>query len=368
MGKFVSIPDHIQQLNTYKPGPTKVQLLEQLGVERIVSLWNNENPLGVSPKAEQALKNATQNLHFYPDPGSTDLCGKIEKHLGLDNDTVAVGNGGESLMMLMLHAFCQPDDEILTSDGSFVIMYLWAAIKNLQLVKVPIDEGYGFDLNAMYKSISDKTKIIYIANANNPTGSAVNKNELLEFIQKVPEHILIMVDEAYFEFSKHINPDFPDSTKWGFENVLTLRSFSKCYGLAGLRIGYIAGPQRLIAALKKVKLTFEPGYLAQIAGIAALDDKAFLFDTVQNNSKGLEVYYKALSALNVSFVKSYANFVMIDLQTVQKAEETFNALYQRGILVRKLHGSGLSHCLRISVGSTDDNFIAIEALGKILQS
>jgi len=362
----VFIPKHIEQLNVYQPGPTVEQLKELLGVERIISLWNNENPIGISPGAGQAVKNAIRKTHLYPDPAASALCEKIGKHLDIDPAQIAVGNGGESLMMLMLTAFCEPEDQILSSEGSFVIMYLWAAIRNLKLVKVPMTSDYGFDLDAIFNRISPKTKIIYLANANNPTGSGLNASALKDFLEKVPKHILVLVDEAYFEFSKHIEPDFPDSTKWNFENVLILRSFSKCYGLAGMRLGYMIGPKRLIDALKKVKLTFEPSQLAQAAGIAALDDHEYLKKVLDNNKDGLQQYYIAMDELDVRYIPSYANFVMLDFKTDEKAAAIFESLYKRGILVRKLHGSGLGHCLRISVSTSENNQLAIQALKEIM--
>lgn len=366
MKNYVFIPKHIEQLNVYQPGPTSDQLKDMLGVNRIISLWNNENPIGISPKAEQAIKNAIQNTHYYPDPAASALCEKIGKHLTLDASNIAVGNGGESLMMLMLTAFCEPEDEILSSEGSFVIMYLWADIRNLKLLKVPMTSDYGFDLDAIFNSITSKTKVIYLANANNPTGSGISTEKLKNFLEKVPKHILVLVDEAYFEFSKHIDPAFPDSTQWRFENVLTLRSFSKCYGLAGLRLGYMVGPKRLIDAVKKVKLTFEPSHLAQVAGIAALDEHDYLKKVLENNKSGLQQYYKAMEELEVRYMPSYANFVLLDLKTPTDAEAVFESLYKRGILVRKLKGNGLSHCLRISISTPENNHLAIQALKEIL--
>ncbi len=362
MNHPIFIPEHIQQLKPYEPGLTKEQLREKLGVPRIISLWNNENPWGPAPSAEQAAQRAISKNNLYPDPGAVMLKQALAKHLNVPENTIVAGNGGESLLMLMLTALCKPGDEILTSQGSFVIMYLWAKIRNLPLRLIPLTPSYAFDLDRILDSVSDHTRLIYLANANNPTGTGINSHQLKSFIEKIPPHILIMVDEAYFEFSVAMDPDFPDTTRWEYPNVMTLRSFSKCYGIAGTRLGYLITQPPLAEAIQKVSLTFEPTGLAQEIGTAVLNDAEYLNYVVSSNKAALQQYYDGFNRLHIKYIPSMANFVMIDMETVDRARKLFHGLYSRGILTRMLDGSGLGHCIRISAGRPEDNKEVLDAI------
>ncbi|MEQ9231774.1 MAG: histidinol-phosphate transaminase, partial [Cyclobacteriaceae bacterium] len=280
---------------------------------------------------------------------------------GRKPEEVILGNGSESILMLASRAMCSGEDELLTSEGSFVIIYNWARINNIRCVSMPMADNYGFDLDAIKSRININTKVIYLANANNPTGTMISKTDLQEFIKSIPDHILVIVDEAYFEFSVGLSADFPNSLEFDFANVLTLRTFSKAYGIAGVRIGYGVGHPKVIEAMNKAKLTFEPGTLAQAAGVGALQDEEFVERTVQNNTEGMEYYFRNFDELGIKYVPSYANFVMTIWESSERVKQVYEALMKNGVLVRPLGGK-LDSCIRITVGRPDENELLIEKL------
>jgi histidinol-phosphate aminotransferase len=362
----VTIPPHIAGLQSYKPGKPIEQIAKENDLNELAVLWNNENPLGASPKAMEEVRKALQGAYRYPDPMSIELRRKIAQRVGRDIDEVVVGNGGEGILMTILEAFCNGDDELLTSNGSFVIIYIWCRINNVPCRQVPLKSDYSYDMDAIFKAITPKTKVIYLATPNNPTGTAIPRAELEAFIAKVPDHILIVIDEAYYEFARALDPDFPDCTKMRNDNILTLRSFSKAYGIASVRLGFAVALPYLIEPLLNAKLTFEPTGLAQAAGIGALDDEDFLKKTMDNNRRGLTYLYQELDRLGLPYVHSLANFVMIDLQTEEKAQVIFRQLMQRGVFVRPTGGSGLPHCIRVSVGTERENELFIRKMEEVI--
>ena len=362
----IQIPDHIAAIKSYQPGKTIPQLKEEYGWDKVAILWNNENTLGYSPKSKQAVIDACDSINYYPDPASVDLKKALSKRLGKSEKQIILGNGSESVLMLAIRALCAGEDEFLTSEGGFVIIYNWARINNVRCVAMPMTQNYGFDLDAIKSRINRNTKIIYLANCNNPTGTGITKSELETFMQSVPDHILVIVDEAYFEYSEALDPKFPNSLEMEYPNILTLRTFSKAYGIAGIRLGFGVGDEKIIDAMAKAKLTFEPTTLAQAAGIGVLGDNAFLKETIDNNTKGLNYFYKEFDRLGVKFVRSYGNFVMTVWKDKDEVMRVFDELMQRGVLVRPLYGP-ISHCIRISVGRPEENEHCVEALGEILK-
>ncbi len=230
---------------------------------------------------------------------------------------------------------------------------------------MPMTEGYGFNLDAIKSRINRSTKVIYIANANNPTGTRITRQELTAFLETVPDHILVILDEAYFEFSKSLDPNFPDSLTFKRSNILTLRTFSKAYGIAGVRLGYGIGHPKIIEAMNKAKLTFEPSTLAQAAGIGALQDESFVERTLENNKKGLAYFYREFDRLGIHYVPSYANFVMTVWESAEVVTKICDELMKVGVLVRPLGGK-LENCIRVSVGRMDENEWFMENLEKLL--
>ncbi|WP_425390339.1 histidinol-phosphate transaminase [Ekhidna sp.] len=361
----IQIPDHIAAIKSYQPGKTIPQLQEEYGWKKVAILWNNENTLGYSPKSKQAVIDAYESINYYPDPVSRDLKAALAKRYGKSENQIFMGNGSESVLMHAIRAMCTGEDEFLTSEGGFVIIYNWARINNVRCVAMPMTEDYAFDLEAIKSRINRNTKVIYLANVNNPTGTMITQEELDSFMQHVPDHILVIVDEAYFEYSEALHPDFPNSLEMDYPNILTLRTFSKAYGIAGVRLGFGIGHEKIIDALNKVKLTFEPTALAQAAGIGALQDTAFLKKSIDNNTQQLKYLYKEFDRLGIRYVPSYANFVMTVWKDKDEVMKVFNALMERGVLVRPLYDP-ISHCIRISVGRPEENQMCIQALEEVL--
>jgi histidinol-phosphate aminotransferase len=363
---MIRLPENIERLQSYKPGKPIEELVKELGLTQTAILWNNENNLGASPRALEAMSKAMSSSYLYPDPLSTDLRTKLAHRLGKKPENIVVGNGSEGLLMNILKAYCSGKDELLTSDGSFVIIYVWSMINNIPVVRVPLTSDYRYDMKAIADRIGPKTKVVYLSNINNPTGAMITGKEISEFMSKVPPHVLVIADEAYFEFSKGITGDFPDTTTMGYKNVITLRTFSKSYGIAAVRIGYAIAEPEVIDPLVKVKLTFEPSNMAQAAGIGALDDEDFLERTISNNIEGLEYFYCEFDKMGLKHVPSFGNFVMLDLGTPERVQEIFQALMKKGVFVRPLVAFGLPHCIRITVGTPSDNRLCVEKLEEVL--
>lgn len=360
----IQIPDHIAAIKSYQPGKTIPQLQEEFGWEKVAILWNNENTLGYSEKSKQAVVAAYDSINYYPDPASVDLKKVLALRLGKLENQLILGNGSESVLMLAIRALCNGSDEFLTSEGAFVIIYNWARINNIRCVSMPMTDGYSFDLDAIKSRINRNTKIIYLANCNNPTGTGITKSDLANFMQSVPDHILVIVDEAYFEYSKVLVPDFPNSLEMDFPNILTLRTFSKAYGIAGVRLGFGVADEKIIQAMSKAKLTFEPTALAQAAGIGALEDNSFLEKTIKNNTDGLSYFYKEFDKMGIKYITSLGNFVMTVWKNKDEVMSVFDSLLRQGVLVRPLMPP-IEHCIRISVGTAKENEHCIAALRRL---
>ncbi|QTN38161.1 histidinol-phosphate transaminase [Cryomorphaceae bacterium] len=365
---MINIPENIEQLKSYKPGKPLEEIIQEYGLTKTAILWNNENNLGASPLAVQAMSEAATDSNYYPDPACRELRTAIAQRVGQQMENIIVGNGSESVFNYMLGAFFSPGDELLTSEGTFVAIYIWAQANNVPCKTVAMTSAYGFDLRAIQEAISDKTKVIYLSNPNNPTGAMIREDELRTFLKEIPEHILVVVDEAYFEYATSLSREYPDSTRLNHPNLITLRTFSKAYGIAGVRIGYGIGPEALIEPLMKVKLTFEPSNVAQAAGIGALKDEAFLEESVRLNQEGMTFFREAFDRLGLAHYPSTGNFVMIDFGTPEEVQRIFQALMKKGVFVRPLTAFRLPHCLRITIGLPEENEFCVEMLEEVLRT
>jgi len=357
------VPPYIESLEPYKPGKSIAELRKEFGIVDVTKLASNENPLGPSPLAVEAIRSHTADLHFYPN-GGLELREVLAERFHLKVGNVIAGSGSEGIMSNIIRTFLCDDDEVLTSDGTFIGFYVLARSRGTKLVTVPL-RNYHFDLDALASRINEHTKIIYLANPNNPTGTIFTTAEFDAFIGKVPPRVLIILDEAYFEYAQH-NSEYPDSMRYRYDNVITLRTFSKAYGIAGVRIGYGFAHDALIANLLKVKLPFEPSTLAQAAGIGALGDADFLRRTLEVNEAGRRWLWTALQSLRLSPIPTEANFFCIPFDTVATVHEVYQGLLHRGVIVRPLEAFGLPLCLRMTIGTEGQNRILIEALGSIL--
>jgi histidinol-phosphate aminotransferase len=356
------VPPYIESLRPYQAGRSAEEVRREFGLTRISKLASNENPLGPSPLALEAISKSLPSLNLYPDGGlelRRVLAGKFDLKIG----NVIAGSGSEGIMSNIIRTFLCDDDEVLTTEAAFIGFQVLAKSRGVKYRTVPYRDWH-YDLPALAAQINDRTKIIYLANPNNPTGTIFSKHEFDEFYKHVPERVLIILDEAYFEYAKD-NPRYPDSMHYRYDNVITLRTFSKIYGLAGVRIGYGFAHEDLIANLLKVKLPFEPSTLAQAAGIAALADKEFLHRSLELNARGLQYLTSSFRELGMTAVSSEANFVLLALASADHAGQLARDLLAQGIIVRPLASFGLPNCIRVSTGTDDDNQRCVEAMNKL---
>src|SRR5579884_3275165 len=353
------VPPYIENLRPYEAGRSAEDVRRQYGLARVFKLASNENPLGPSPKAVEAITRSLGDLHRYPDGGLALRAVLAEKY-DLKVENVIAGSGSEGIMSNIIRTFLGDEDEVLTTDAAFIGFQVLARSRGVKYRTVPYRDWH-YDLTALAAAINPNTKIIYLANPNNPTGTIFTRQQFDEFYKHVPERVLIILDEAYFEYAKD-NPRYPDSMQYRYDNVITLRTFSKVYGLAGARIGYGFAHEELIRNLLKVKLPFEPSTLAQAAGIAALSDKEFLHRSLELNARGVRDLTEGLRSAGLTIVPSEANFVMAVMPSEQDARHAFETLLAQGVIVRPLGAFGLPQCLRISTGADEENQLCVAAL------
>ena len=354
------VPPYIESLRPYEPGRSIDEVRRAYRLTDVSKLASNENPLGPSPLAVEAMRRELGGLNLYPN-GGLDLRRTLAENFDLKLENVIAGSGSEGIMSGIIRTFLCDDDEVLTTDAAFIGFQVLARSRGVKYRTVPYRDWH-YDLPALGEQITEKTKIIYLANPNNPTGTIFTRHEFDSFYQHVPERVLIILDEAYFEYAKD-NPRYPDSMHYRYDNVITLRTFSKIYGLAGIRIGYGFAHQDLIANLLKVKLPFEPSTLAQAAGIAALRDKEFLHRSLEMNARGLRLLTDSFRSMGLEVVPSDANFVMLPLGSAEDARALTEALLRDGVIVRPLGAFGLPQCIRISTGTDEENARCVQAVG-----
>ena len=352
------VPPYIAALRPYEAGRTIESIRNDYGARSVAKLASNENPLGPSPRAMEAIRRTLDGLNFYPD-GGLALRNVLAREFELDVGNVIAGSGSESIMSSIIRTFLCDEDEVLTTDAAFIGFQVLARSRGVKYRTVPYRDWH-YDLTALAGEINSKTKIVYLANPNNPTGTIFTRQQFDEFYRHVPERVLIILDEAYFEYAKD-NPRYPDSMHYRYDNVITLRTFSKVYGLAGVRIGYGFAHAELIRNLLEVKLPFEPSTPAQAAGIGALSDHEFLHRSLELNARGLRALTTGLEAIEVQVVRSEANFVMAVLACEEEAVRIVADLLSQGVVVRPLTAFGLPNCLRISTGSDEDINRCLEA-------
>jgi histidinol-phosphate aminotransferase len=360
---MISVPSHIASLLPYQPGKSVAEIEREFGIAGAIKLASNENPLGSSPLAIEAIRNSLSSLAYYPDAGRA-LRFALADRFVVKPENVICGSGSESIIATALHTFLDTDDEMISSEGTFIGFQVLARASGKKTHYTPLKNN-GYDLSAMATRLNERTKIVYIANPNNPTGTSVTTDALERFMSRVPENVLVILDEAYFEYAEAW-PDYPDSMRYRWDNVLTCRTFSKAYGLAGARIGYGMAHSDIITKMLKVKLPFEPGTPAAAAGLAALGDAEFLRATVELNRESILYYHREFERLGLKFVPTLANFVMIDFRNAATVDKVYNGLIRRGVISRPLGAFGLPHCIRISTGTMEQNRRCVEALGEVV--
>ncbi|MCW5983316.1 MAG: histidinol-phosphate transaminase [Bryobacteraceae bacterium] len=357
------VPPYIESLRPYEPGRGIEDTRREFGVTEFARLASNENPIGCSPLALEAMRGCLGELHRYPN-GGLDLRRVLAREFEVKVENVIAGSGSEGIMSNIIRAFLCDDDEVLTTEAAFLGFQVLAKSRGVAYRTVPYTD-WRYDLSALAAAINEHTKIVYLANPNNPTGTIFTRQEFERFHKQVPERVLIILDEAYFEYAKD-NPRYPDSMHYRYDNVITLRTFSKVYGLAGARVGYGFAHEELIANLLKVKLPFEPSAPAQAAGIGSLADKEFVHRSLELNARGLRLLTAGLTELGLDVAPSEANFVMAALPDETEAERVVQELLRQGVIIRPLRAFGLPHCVRISTGADGDNHRCLDAMRKAL--
>ena len=353
------VPPYIESLRPYEAGRSIDEVRREYGITQVIKLASNENPIGPSPLALDRMRRAIDTLHLYPN-GGLDLRRELARQYDVRVENVIAGSGSEGIMSTIIRAFLCDEDEMLTTESAFIGFQVLAKSRGVTYRTVPYKDWH-YDLEALAREVNDHTKIIYLANPNNPTGTIFTRQEFDRFYAHVPERVLIILDEAYFEYAKD-NPRYPDSMHYRYDNVITLRTFSKVYGLAGARIGYGFAHEELIANLLKVKLPFEPSTLAQAAGIGALADKEFLHRSLELNARGIRFLSDKLRGMGHDIPPSDANFVMLPLGSEQDAKQITERLLRQGIIVRHLAAFGLPQAIRISTGTDEENQLLVKAL------
>lgn len=346
----------LKNLKAYVPGKTPKK-------PGVIKLASNENPFGPSPKALEAIKKESARLQTYPDQKSIQLREALAKKYGLTKEHIIVGNGSDEIMQLLAEAFLNAGEEVIVPKNAFGIYEMVAKLFDGQAVFVGLKD-HKLDLNAVSAVITEKTKLVFLCNPLNPCGTCFSHAELEAFLKKFPKNIIVVIDEAYMEFVEA--KDFPQSIKLlrQYENIVILRTFSKFYGLAGLRAGYALANPKLISYLFLVKMPFNVSRLAQAGALAALEDKAFLDKTYKNNLEGKKYLYAELDKLGLSYKKTEANFIFIDLQ--KDADGLFLEMMGQEVIIRPLTSFGLPQAIRVSVGTKEQNEKFVSALKQIL--
>jgi len=349
----LALRTNVLQMTPYSPGKPVEEVKRELGLDRVVKLASNENPFGPSPKAIAAVADAARQMHIYPDAAAHDLKAKIAQKYQISPHEVLLGNGSDELIHLLGVMFLNEEDEVIVAKPSFARHDAAAHLSAGKLVGVPVDADFRHDLDAMADAVTDRTRLIFVANPHNPTGTIVRRDAFERFLDRIPAHVAVVLDEAYHEFAADV-PDLPNSLDYvrAGRNVIGLRTFSKAYGLAGIRVGFGFATPEVVDAYHRAREPFNVNCLAQAAAIAALEDDAHLELTVRNNSDGLEALRRSFEAVGAKVVDSHANFGYADMG--RPATEIFQQLLRRGVIVRAGAHVGHPNCLRVSVGTPEE--------------
>ena len=357
-------------LHPYQPGKPIEELEREYGVSDIIKLASNENPLGPSAKALEAMRGELEDVWLYPDGNGFELKQKLAARHGVEMSRLTLGNGSSDVLEFAVRVFVGPGDEVLFSEHSFALYPILTQAVGGTPVVAPAS-AWGHDLAAMQARISDKTRVIFIANPNNPTGTWLGADELEGFIRAVPEHVLVVVDEAYFDYA--VAPetgadDYPDCSAWveRYPNLMVARTFSKSYGLAGLRVGYAISHPQVADLMNRVRPPFNVNTLALAAAAAALDDIEHLSRSVQLNAAGLRQLEAGFNSAGLDFIPSVGNFISVDVG--RPAAVVYESLLHEGVIVRPVANYGMPNHLRVTVGTAAENERFLTALNKVLDN
>lgn len=357
--------DHIAKLQPYAPGKPIEDVKREFGLADVIKLASNENPLGPSPRAIAAIASLASGVEMYPDGGAALLRAAVAQHENVPPECLVFGNGSDELLHLLALTFLQPGQETVQGDPSFAMYELYAAQCNAKVVKVPLAD-YTHDLERMADAITPRTRIVFIANPNNPTGTLVTATQVNKFLERVPNDVLVVMDQAYDEYVDHADkPDLRPLVA-SARNIMILHTFSKAYGLAGLRVGYGIARPEIVEMLNRVRSPFNVNLIAQAAAAAALGDQDHITRTVALNAEGRAYLQAAFARMGLDFVPSQGNFVLVDTRRDSRA--VFDALQRGGVIVRAGAGLGLPSHIRVTVGTRDQNQRFLDAFAEVLNN
>ncbi len=363
----MSISDYanpfVLDLVAYVPGKPIEETARELGLnpEDIVKLASNENSLGPSQKAVEAMTEAASGMHIYPDGAAFELRSAIARKHGVSFDETVVGTGSSEVIELMCHAMLGPQAEVVAARHAFSMYPVMAQLFGATYVEAPNKADWSHDLDAMLAAVTPRTRIVFITNPTNPLGTVVTQREIDSFMEKVPDHVLVCFDEAYYEFS-HSPVDTIKFVKQG-RNAIVLRTFSKVYGLAGVRVGYGLAPAEVTSMLHKARAPFNLNAMAQAAALAALDDEEHVRRTVDMTRRGMAVYENAFRSMGLEWIPSQGNFVLVK---VGEGRKVFQELLNKGVITRAQDGYGLPEYIRITIGTQEQNARCVEALREVM--
>ena len=360
----ISAPQRILQIQPYRPGKPIEEVKRELGLKDVIKLASNESPYGPSSKVLAAIRKAAADVNRYPDGGCYVLRRALAKHLKVGEERLIFGNGSDEIIVMALRAFVEPGDEVVVARPSFLIYEMASQIAGAVIRSIPLI-NFRYDLPGMFKAVSAKTKIIFIGNPDNPAGTYVSEKALREFLSRVSRNVLVFVDEAYFEFVRF--KDYPNSIllQTEFSNVITTRTFSKMYGLAGLRVGYGVAQPKIIDVLNRVREPFNINSPAQAAAVACLKDKAYYRRVAANIEGQRQFLYGELARLQLRFIESVTNFILIDVK--QKSSAVAGRLLKKGVIIRDMECWGLHGFIRVTIGTEKENQRFIKILKECLK-
>lgn len=358
--------EELENLKPYPPGKPIEEVQREHGLNEVVKLASNENPYGPSPAALEAISANLTNLHLYPESGCYYLRNKLAEKLGISPEYLFFGNGSDEIVALMTMAFLDKGSNIVLSEHTFIRYEMGASAMGAKTTSVPLKDWH-HDVDALAAAVDQNTRMVFLANPDNPIGTAVPAADVRRLLESVPSHVMVVLDEAYYEYARSW-PDYPVAIKWldEFPNLVITRTFSKAYGLAGLRIGYAIANPSIWNIVDRVRPPFNVSRVAQNAAIAALDDEEHLARTTSGNADGLRFLYDAFKRLGIEYVPSRANFVLMYMK--RPALPVYESLLQHGVIIRPMGIYQLPEHLRVSVGLPKENEIFVEILSQVLQS
>ncbi|HPW77118.1 MAG: Histidinol-phosphate aminotransferase 2 [Candidatus Omnitrophica bacterium ADurb.Bin292] len=365
---MIPFKKHIQDIRPYEPGKPIRELQREYGIRNVTKLASNENPLGrPSTKAMRAMRKAIREVHLYPEGSCHYIAERLSRELDLPTDQIIFGNGSNEIIELVGRGFLSEGDEVISSEMSFLVYPILTQVCGGRFQAVPVTRDYRCDLPGILARVTPKTKVIFIANPNNPTGTYVTAQEMEAFLAKVPPHVIVCLDEAYVDFVDA--GDFPKMLNYvreGRPNLVVIRTFSKAYGLAGLRIGYAAASKEMVAYLHKIRQPFNVNSVAQAAAVATLDDKFFLWKTKWMVARGRKYFYRQFKRLGLEYLPSQANFILLNLK--KDGNEVFQELLRSGMIVRAMGAYKLPTWIRVTIGRRSENAQLIRLLKTNLEN